>query len=532
MSKNDTARDEREWARAIALRKDLAPYIQTGFQSNAAVQGICRAYKFSRATAYRLLKRLQSDDRAAALRRIKPGPKNMSTRLSAQQESIVDKHLRKEFLTRNKISAAKALAGVNRELRELGCPEISKTALINRIDTIPDRVLKLKRHGGKAARQAYQIIRGRYVVRDPLAVVQIDHSELDVMVVDPDTGECIGRPFLTVLLDIATAMPTGIYLSMDAPSAINLMTAFHRSVFPKSEYLAEMGIPYNWPVYGLPRVISSDNGADLKSKAFNWGLEQYGVEHIFRPIAQPHLGGHVERFIGTIQAFVQTLPGPTFSSIEKKGTYQPEKQATLTLRDVEKLLLEFILRDYVHDRKRRLLTSPINAWNVSWRESKSCPHFPMDPERFRLDFLPFEKRNIQREGLELFGMFYRSEHLQKMKNCGVQNVTIKYDPTDIRTVHFSADNETYYEARGEHFPRNPLSVDDYQDLRKKREDRLNASLSVPNPAEAHDFRKQILADARKRKKAVDRIGTGSLAQGRDIRDLGGFRELSKRGDLS
>ncbi|MCK8463526.1 transposase [Aliiroseovarius sp. CAU 1755] len=532
MSKNDIARDEREWARAFALRKDLAPYIHTGFQSNAVVKDFCRAHEISKSSAYRLLNRLRANDRAAALRRSKPGPKKMSIRFCDETEKVVYDYLRKVFLKRNKISVAKALKQINGELSDLGLPGISKTALTNRIETIPDRVLKLKRHGGTAARQAYQIIRGRYVVKDPLAVVQIDHTVLDIMVVDPDTCECIGRPYLTVLLDIATRMPTGIYLSMNAPSAINLMKAFHRSVFPKAEYLAELGIPYEWPVYGLPLVISSDNGTDLKSEAFNWGLEQYGVEHIFRPVAQPHLGGHVERFIGTIQTFVHTLPGTTFSNIEKKGTYQPEKQATLSLRDVERLLLEFILRDYVHDRKRRLLTSPMNAWNVRWRESKSRPHLPSDPERFRLDFLPFENRNIQREGLELFGMFYRSEHLQKMKNCGVQNITIKYDPTDIRIVQFSADNETYYEARGEHFPRNPLSVDEFQKLRKTREERLNASLSVPDAAEAHDFRKQILADARKRKKAATSSEMSSLPQGRDIRDLGGFRGFSERGKLS
>ena len=42
------------------------------------------------------------------------------------------------------------------------------------------------------------------------------HTKLDVMVVDLETGECVGRPYLTTLIDLATRMPTGIFLSMDA----------------------------------------------------------------------------------------------------------------------------------------------------------------------------------------------------------------------------------------------------------------------------------------------------------------------------
>ncbi|UWQ35604.1 Mu transposase C-terminal domain-containing protein (plasmid) [Leisingera sp. M527] len=456
----------------------------------------------------------------------------MSVMLSDEQEKVIHEHLRKEFLKRNQIALAQAHKAINRELSSLGLPEISTTVLTNRINTIPDRVLKLKRYGSKAARQAYQIIRGRYVVNDPLAVVQIDHSVLNVMVVDPDTRECVGRPYLTVLLDIATAMPTGIYLSMEAPSAINLMKAFHRSVFPKAEYLDALGIRYEWPVYGLPLVISSDNGSDLKSMPFNWGLQQYGVEHIFRPVAQPHLGGNIEGFIGTIQAYVQTLPGTTFSNVERKGTYQPEKQAQLTLLDVERLLLEFILRDYVHDKKRRLLTSPMNAWNAGWRDNGSQPRLPKDPDRFRLDFLPFERRKIQREGLELFRMFYRSEQLQKMKSCGVKDVMLKYDPTDIRMVHISADEEIFHEARSEHFPRNPLSLDDWHEQRKRREERLQAAMNVPNPVAAHDYRKQILSEANRRKKAVSHFEALPQSQGCDIRDLSGPRGFSVPRKLS
>ncbi|MGJ8686390.1 MAG: transposase [Spongiibacteraceae bacterium] len=529
MSRKDIARDEREWERAFALRRDLAPFLDGGFKTRGSLLEFCNAHGCSRATAYRYLQKAKSDDSARVLRRAKPGRKFMSIGLSDEHETIIDRVLRKEFLTRNKISVQSALKIANVELAGHGLTKISEDVLNNRIKVMQDRLVERKRNGGKAARQKFEIIRGRNYVRDPLAIVQIDHTLLNIMVVDPETRECIGRPYLTVLLDLATGMPTGIFLTMNAPSALNLMMAFQRSVFPKSEYLASLGIQHAWPAHGLPLTISSDNGTDLKSKAFNRGLELYGVEHYFRPIAQPHWGGHIERCIGTYQRFVQTLPGTTFSSVEAKGTYKPEKSATLTLLEVEKLLLNYILDVQIHREKSRLQTSPINAWNLSWESRKSYPRLPQDPDRFRLDFLPFETRRIQREGVEFSGMFYRSAQLQKMKDCGVAHVTLKFDPTDIRIVHVSADDQIYFDLRSEHFPSNPLSLDDWLELRRNRGKRLNQNLNAPDPAMAHEYHQGVVREAQRLKRATTCSKPAAMPQGRDVRHLLRSQRFSERG---
>ena len=529
MSGKDIARNEREWERAFALRRDLAPFLDKGFQTRGALQDFCCTHECSRATAYRYLQKARLDDSASILRRAKPGRKFMSVGLSSQHETIIDRVLRGTYLTRNKISVQGALEAANIELAGQGLTTISEDVLKNRIRLMQDRFVERRRNGGQAARQKFQIIKGRNVVRDPLAVVQIDHTLLDVMVVDPVTRECIGRPYLTVLLDLATGMPTGIFLTMNAPSALNLMMAFQRSVFPKAEYLASLGIRHAWPACGLPLTISSDNGTDLKSKAFNRGLELYGVEHVFRPIAQPHLGGHVERCIGTYQRFVQKLPGTTFSSVEAKGTYKPEKNATLTLRDVEKLLLDYILDVQIHRKKGKLQTSPINAWNLSWKSRDTCPRLPQDPDRFRLDFLPYENRRIQREGVEFSSMFYRSTHLQKMKDCGVTHVTLKFDPTDIRTVHVSADDKVYFDAKSEHFPSNPLSLDDWLELRRSRDRRLNQNLNAPDPAMAHEYHQGVLREAQRLKRATTVTKSTAMPSGQDIRHVLRSQRFSERG---
>ncbi len=116
-------------------------------------------------------------------------------------------------------------------------------------------------------------------------------------------------------------------------------------------------------------------------------------------------------------------------------------------------------------------------------------------------------------------MFYRSEHLQKMKNCGVRKVTVKYDPTDIRTVHFSADDRIYYGARAEHYPRYPLAHHEWKELIRRRKERLNQNLQTPDPATAHNFKKQILAEAAKPRRATQKPFDRSFCAGVDIRNL-------------
>lgn len=45
-----------------------------------------------------------------------------------------------------------------------------------------------------------------------MSIVQIDTYYLDVHVIDESTGDVIGRPFLTCIMDIATRVIVGIYI--------------------------------------------------------------------------------------------------------------------------------------------------------------------------------------------------------------------------------------------------------------------------------------------------------------------------------
>jgi hypothetical protein len=47
----------------------------------------------------------------------------------------------------------------------------------------------------------------------------------------------------------------------------------------------------------------------------------------YRPVAQPHMGGHIERLLGTLMGALHELPGATFSSPKQRGNYDSDARA-------------------------------------------------------------------------------------------------------------------------------------------------------------------------------------------------------------
>nr|WP_234896622.1 transposase family protein [Sinorhizobium medicae] len=106
-----------------------------------------------------------------------------------------------------------------------------------------------------------------------MQVVQVDHTKADIFVVDEETRQPIGRPWLTLAMDVCSRMVTGFYLTMDAPSRLSTSLCLLHSVFDKSAWLREREITEAWPVAGLPETLHVDNGADFRSRAFKRGCQ-------------------------------------------------------------------------------------------------------------------------------------------------------------------------------------------------------------------------------------------------------------------
>ena len=269
----------------------------------------------------------------------------------------------------------------------------------------------------------------------PLELFQIDHTLADLILVDELERKPIGRPWLTLVIDVATRMIAGFHLSLDAPSATSVALAISHAVLPKTWLQSPAGEPRQWPIAGLPLIVHLDNAKEFHSLALERGCREHGISLKFRPPLRPHFGGHIERLIGTLMGEVHLLPGTTFSSIEKRGEYSSERKASLTLREFEQWLTVQIVDIYHQRIHRGIGTSPLAAWNTAIAGNAAGILHPANAEKFYIDFLPGETRLIRRDGIQLFNIHYWESALSPIAGRSKQKYLIRYDPRDLSHIY-------------------------------------------------------------------------------------------------
>src|SRR5215218_9673075 len=106
-------------------------------------------------------------------------------RLAPEVEAIIDSVLRELYLTKQKRSIKCTVDEIRRIFasRELKPPHYN--TIRNRVLAISERVRDKERLGYKLARKKHDAFPGQFPGADwPLAVVQIDHTKFDIMLVD------------------------------------------------------------------------------------------------------------------------------------------------------------------------------------------------------------------------------------------------------------------------------------------------------------------------------------------------------------
>jgi len=308
-----------------------------------------------------------------------------------------------------------------------------------------DERVRASRRGEEGLLRARIATPGQYQVTRPLEVVQIDHTQVDVIVVDEVAREAVGRPWITLAIDVVTRMVTGFHLAVEPPSRTSIGLCLLHAVYDKTAWLAERGIDAPWPIGGLPEGLHVDNGADFRSRAFERAYRNHGIQIRWRPIGEPHFGGHIERLIGTAMGAVQLLPGSTFNNPADRGSYKSVSAARMTLRELERWIAWEIAGNY-HQRVHRALNRPPIA---VWREHEDNVHLrlPVDRLQFWVAFLPEEERNLRRDGIHFCNIRYWSDTLAADVGHSKEKLLIKYDPRDLSRIFVRRPSGRFVEAR-------------------------------------------------------------------------------------
>ena len=449
--------DAAVWKEAVAREAVIRALASSNQPNRAEVLRACRQLGVKRARLYQLLKAYRARPVTSSLLVRPKGTRRGARRLPIETEAVIAEALAQFYESLQKPSVNRLRQEVRRLCRARGLKTPGWHTLRVRIDARDPAELMRAREGVKAARDRFQPVPGEYVAERAYEVVQIDHTLVDVIVVDRASRQPLQRPWLTLAIDVASRMVAGLYLTLEPPSVTSVALAIQSLVLPKQAYLARLGVDGDWPAAGLPEAIHVDNGKEFCSRALQRGAEEYGIALIHRPVATPHYGGHIERLIGTMMGSAHLLPGTTFSDIEARGDYDSLANSAMTLDELEQWLALEILR-YHAARHGTLGIPPI----VAWREAVArCIHplrQPYDVQAFTKDFLPSEERTVRRNGVHLNGLRYWDDVLSVWAGRLDRPLRVAYDPRDLSKVFLRGPDDAWRPLRFANLCRPPITL--------------------------------------------------------------------------
>ena len=426
-------------------RLEIIRPILNGRVSTSEVESIAKKNGKSARTIYRWVADYQAHESRASL-----APKHGKTkasRLSNEVEAIIQTAIENEYLSTQKRSPQKVIDSINLKCRAAGLKNPDHKTIRRRIANISPKKATRARRGKKAELDLFEPAAGEFPgATYPLAVVQIDHHNLDLILVDDKSRLPIGRAWLTLAIDVFSRMVVGYYLSLEAPSAQSVGMCVRNAILAKDQELSDLGIQNRWDVWGKMTTLHADNGKDFRSNTVTESCLEHGISIEWRPVKTPNWGGRIERLFGTIAKEFHALPGTTFSNVRSREGYDSDAESAMTFKEAQRWLLLWITGVY-HERKHsELNASPKDMWGRGilgdGRKMKGIgiPPKYQDSERLRIDFLPYKECTIQRHGITLDHVRYYSDEIRHWIGHKIEGRSSKFkirrDPLDISSIYF------------------------------------------------------------------------------------------------
>ena len=299
----------------------------------------------------------------------------------------------------------------------------------------------LRRRPTRNQRQKETSVKKGVKVSRLLERVEIDHTPLDLFVVDLEDRLPIGRPTLTLATDAYSQMPFGFDVSFDPPSYLTVMRCLRHGILPKEDCPMMYDTVHPFPVYGLPETVIVDRGKEFVGHDLLDALGMLGVIREIMPPRTPWYKGRIERFFHTQnKGLLEVLPGYTFSNIFQRAGYNPQADACISLQGFKQLLHIFLLDIYAQRWHEGIQAIPAHRWEQSCNADFPPTLYP-DARELRILLCASEERPLTRQGIAWETLTYNSAKLVSMRaKYQGERIRFRYDPDDIGVIYiFDAD---------------------------------------------------------------------------------------------
>jgi putative transposase len=441
-------------------------------------------------------------------------------RIAERRDALIREAVTELYLTPQRLSAARIVIEVRKRAHAQYMRPPSAGTVRRRIAALS--MEERRRRGDVEVPEA--VLGSTVTAKAPLDMVQIDHTPVDLILVDPIERRPIGRPWVTVAIDLFSRCIAGFHVTLEAPSSTSVGLCLTHVASDKRSWLDDIAVDAEWPVMGRPRCIGVDNAAEFHSEALERGCAQHDITIDWRPLGRPQVGCVVERVIGTLMELVHGLPGTTFSNVMQRGRYDSDKAACLTLAELERWLAVAIAKLY-HLRPHAGLDgeTPLRRYQEGVRALAAegqAPPTPRDPRAFLIDFLPVVRRTLRRDGVVIDHIHYFSDALKPWieRDGSPRRVLIRRDPRDLSRIYVhDPDDGGYLEVGYRELARPPVSLWEHRlarsRLRRQRRGEVDESVLFAAIDEMREIEARARATTRtSRRNQARRLGLRVIAE--------------------
>lgn len=513
--------EDADWNIAQQRLEIIQPLVHKHGRTVDDVKEVATEHGLHFNTVYKWL-RLYEADPSVMILAPKSRSDSGSTKLSSEVEKIIDDCVENEYLNKQRKSVAAVHRLVQLECRKEGLKAPHVNTVRNRIKSLSDDLKIRKRFSKDQIHDALHMNQGVFPHADyPYAVIQIDHTPLDIIMVDDVYRLPLERPWITMAIDVYSRMVVGFYISFEKPSALSVGMCLANVILPKEKFLAEYDIDTSWPCWGIPRTVHADNAKEFRGNMLQKACQEYSFTIEWRPVSRPHFGGHIERLLGTFAKEIHTLPGTTFSNIQQRRGYDSDKQSALTLKEFERWLTVLITKSYHHKLHSGINTTPYQKFEegiLGTQNTKGVgmPRKVEDEETLKINLLPYVERTVQDYGIRIDDICYYSDVLRVWVNATVEGRSklkkkfiCRRDPRDISTVwFFDPQLKCYFPIPYRNTAHPPMTIWELRKVQKKLKDdgvmHVNEDSIFSALETMREIEQEAVIKTKKSRKAVQR----------------------------
>lgn len=526
--------NQQEFDKAFTRYKIIEPLLNLEKRTAQDVQKIAKEHSKSVATIYNWLKKFEQFGVVSALKsNYEYSGGKGKTRLNKEINTVIDDVIEELYLNKQQYPLQTIYDQIIYRCRNLDLTAPCKNTIRNRINALHPKLIAKHRKVLKV-NETRGMPNKFPEVKMPLDVIQIDHTKVDVIIVEEESRKEIGRPFITVAIDMYSRMIFGFYISLEAPSYFSVGQCLLNAVLPKDALLEKYKVQGEYPLYGLFRKVHMDNGKDFRSISLHNFCKEYRIEDIYRPVARPEFGGAVERVLGTFMKRMHELPGSTSSNIFEKGNYNSELEAAMTIDELEKWYLDFVINVYHKNEHSSLGMSPEEKFYQGLYgvgEDKSIPFLPQVPAntlKLRMSLLPEIKRTVQKNGITIDYITYFSERLRKwivpaqyrkLDKSFNNTVICRRDPRDISKIYiYDEDIQDYITVPYADIRRPQMNLSELRESISEAKKKITGRELEPHDVfEAYERLRQYVEEAKREKKSVRRKKSSKKHQNKTLK---------------